>query len=457
MLTRSGQTGKRPPGPRGPAILSSLVAARREPLVFARRLVEKYGDVVSYRLGPHSGYLLRHPDHVRHVLSEHHRRYGKSNYNYEQLKPVLGNGLITSEGEEWVRARRQLHPLFHNRRIEEFAPVISQATSEMLTRWDEASAQGQAIDVSQEMAFLTMRVIGEVVFDLELGPTAHSIASNFSDINEDVAHRFRNPFSMPRWIPTPRNRAFKRALRRLEKEIEDLIRERRSTPAGRSNLVEILDPSPRDQKCSHGEQFDRRLRDQAMTLILAGYETTAALLAWTWFLLAVHPKWTDSLREELEARLGSNEAGIDHLPSLQCTRACIEETLRLYPPVWIISRIALDEDEIDEYQVPAGTVMTISAYLVHRHASFWAYPDVFNPERFLERPLERRHPFSYLPFGGGPRQCIGSRLAVVEAMLVLARVLRRYDPRIVSSEQQPPDPLVTLRPTTSLRATPRLG
>lgn len=443
----------RPPGPSFFDAAIALVRARRDPLEFARGLVEEYGDVVSYRVGPYTGYLLRHPDHIRRVLSDRHQNYGKNNVNYEELKPVLGAGLITSEGDDWIRARRQLQILFRRRSIDALGPLISRVTSDVLAQWDESVGRGEPIDVFQDLSIITMRVVGKLLLDIDLGARAGSIAENFDIINEDVAYRFRNPFCAPRWAPTRRNRNFRKALNDLESQICELIRTSRRESTSRDNLVDLLDDSR--QLSKRGEMPDRQVRDHAVTLILAGYETTSALLGWTWFLLATHPHWTSILRRELEQQLDAPAVRIEDLCRLAKTRAVLLEAMRLYPPVWVISRKAVSDDEIGGYHVPGDTIVTLSMHLLHRHPSFWDEPDTFKPERFLARPVDERHPFSYLPFGAGPRQCIGSHLAMVEAMLVLPQIIGRYDPKIPPDTRSRPDPMVTLRPSMSVLATPR--
>lgn len=493
---------RRPPGPTGIDSIQALLEARRDPLGFARDVVNKYGDVVSYRFGPFAGYLLRHPDHVQHVLRTNHRRYSKQNFNYEALKPVLGNGLITSEGEDWLRARRRIQPLFHGERISSFGPMILRATSEMLARWDASVSRREPVDISQEMTKLTLRIAGETILGRNVTAAAEPIAESFAELNEDVAYRFRNPFSLPRWIPTRRNRAFRKALEKLDTSIYEIIRCRGDSDGRGENLLDLLSASDEigKDKRSHAEieaaeckrhgaeslaaeyrrhgaesraaeckrhradhgaaayaSSESQLRDQAMTLILAGHETTAALLTWIWYLLAVHPKVSDRLRRELNCVLGARLAEVDDLQQLTYARCVIQEALRLYPPVWIISRKAEEDDQIGRYDVPSGTVVTLCSYLVHRHPSFWRRPETFEPERFLRQEIPSRHAFSYMPFGGGPRQCIGGHLAMKETMLILTTAFRRYRAEVVAEDDLKREPLVTLRPSVTMLAQPQPG
>ena len=442
---------QRPPGPTGKAAFSASLRARRDPLGLAEDLVDRYGDVVAYRFGRYRGYLLRHPDHIQQVLHSRRTSYTKENFNYDELRTVLGDGLISSEGSKWVEARRAIQPMFHRKRIDRMAPVIVQSTMEMLERWDAAIDRDEAIDVQHEMTALSLRIATQTVFGMDVGADASTaIMQTFERLNAEVTHRFRHPFAPPRWVPTPRNRAFRRALEGLNKVVDGIIEERRTRRADSIDLVDLL-----QNDCTRPTRS--RIRDHAVTLILAGYETTAALLSWTWYLLSLYPRCESRVRSEVaNFESGTRGVALEDIDSLPYLHSVVKEALRLFPPVWILSRRAEHDDRLGAYDVPAGTVVTLCTYLAHRHPTFWHRPAAFHPERFLTDGPDR-HACAYLPFGAGHRQCIGGHLAMMESMLVLGTVLQHYEPVSPDGTTRPPgsdrtEALVTLRPRGVLHA-----
>jgi cytochrome P450 len=424
--------------------LGSLFEVQRDPLQFLLSLTRKYGDVVRFRVGIYDGYLVNHPDYVQYVLQQNHQNYNKENYDYQMLKPVLGEGLVTSSGDHWLRQRRLIQPAFHRERITQFSGTVTAATQDLLEAWDRIAACNQPIDVASEMSRLTLRIIGKVLFSVDVCDKADTVGSAFITLNKDIARRLRTVFVPPLWVPTPRNLAFKRARAQLNRVVYDIISGRRQGSGQHHDLLQDL-LTTQDEADGTG-LTDRELRDQVMTLLLAGHETTATLLTWTWYLLSKHPGVARRLTAELDRVLGGRVPGTEALPALEYTEMVLEESLRLYPPIWIISRKAIAEDTIGAYRVPAGTVVVLSQYAMHRHPHYWENPAGFDPQRFTLHRSAERHRYAYFPFGGGPRLCIGADLAMMEAQLILATISQRYRLDLVPGHPVEPEPLITLRP-----------
>jgi cytochrome P450 len=416
-------------------------------------LTRRYGDIVQFQIGAFRGCLLSHPEYFRHVLNVNHRNYCKDNYNYNMLKPVLGEGLITADGEHWRHHRGLIQPVFHRRRAASLAHSVIVATDDLLERWQAAAREGQAVDVSADMTHLSLRVVTAWLLGTDMGVSASVVEEAFSILNRDVSDRFKALFTFPFWIPTARNRNFKRAIAALDRLVYDLIARRRRERVARDDLLDAL-LAPEDQ-ASHGDLTDREVRDEVMTLLLAGHETTANLMTWTCYLLSRHPQTAEALRDEAEAVLGDGDIQLEALPALALGRRVLQESLRLYPPVWIISRRAIHEDVIGGYAIPAGTTVALCSYALHRNPYFWNDPERFNPERFSTDQSTHRHNFAFVPFGGGPRSCIGAHVAMTEAQLVLTRILRRYQLLPNRKAMIEPEPLVTLRPHGGLKLVPR--
>ena len=441
-----------PPSAPGNPLLGNLLQARRDPLKFFLGSAGRHGDVVRYRVLTEVGYLVSHPEGVEHVLQKNHRNYDKGTEDYDVLRWLLGQGLLTSDGDFWRRQRRLMQPAFHRRLVATFGERMVGETATMLERWRPHAESGQPVDVAAEMMRLTLDIVGHALFGLDLSREATSFGRAFTEANRYLSDRLYFPFPPPS-VPTPRNRRFKAALRTLDAVAEGVIRERRRAADGedRGDLLSML-LSARDEETGEGMD-DRQLRDEVMTLLLAGHETTANALSWTWYLLGEHPEAEERLRAELSGVLGVRLPTVEDVPNLRYTRMVIEESMRLYPPVWAIGRNTIAEDEILGYRIPANVEVTLSAYVTHRHPAFWEDPEVFDPERFSPGRSEGRPRFAYFPFAGGPRLCIGRDFALLEAQLILATVAQRYRPRLVPGHPVESEPLITLRPRRGLPMT----
>jgi len=454
--TRSGRssTASKAQGPRGNPVLGSMRDFQRDKLGFIQSLT-RYGDVARYRMAHLTWYQVNHPDGVRRVLQENNRNYGKGALTLGIFKPVVGEGLLTSEGALWLRQRRLMQPVFHRRSVATFGSLMTDETLAMLERWRPAMQNGTTLDVPAEMARLTLAIATTSLFHAHVGEEPGAIARAVNTLVEDLGYRFEVPFYPPPRVPTPRNRRLRAALRTVDRAVYGIIAERRRGGGDEDDLLALL-MSARDEETGEG-MGDRQLRDEVITLFLAGHETTANALSWAFYLLATHPDAERRLRDELDEVLGTDGGRrvptLEDLPRLAYTKMVVDETLRLYPPAWITNRQAIAGDEVLGHRIPTGDFVMLSPYVLHRHPDYWTNSDAFDPERFAPGRADGRPRFAYFPFGSGPRQCIGQGMALVEAQLVLATVLGRCRLRPTSDEPVEAEALATLRPRGGLPMT----
>jgi cytochrome P450 len=432
------------PGPRGHAVLGSLPAARRDPLKLFGEAFRDYGEVVRFHFGPLVAHMVSSPAGVNHILAENNKNYGKQTRGYESLRYVLGNGLLTSEGEFWKRQRRIAQPAFHRQRIASFAQTMVRAASEAAALLE--AQRGDVVDVHDAMMRLTLRIVGETLLGHDPSADAGEVGSALAFLLSVVAERSSRMLFFGRPIlPTPENFRIRRSLKTLDAVIERIVAERRKKPGDDllSMLMEAKDEAT-------GESMDdRQLRDEAMTIFLAGHETTANALTWTWLLLSRYPAALRELRAELQSVLGGRAPSMEDLPKLRFNKMVIEESMRLYPPAWIIARSASAADEIGGYEIPAGSIVFVSPWIVHRHPGLWDDPEGFDPQRFSsEKALPKG---AYFPFGGGPRQCIGNSFATMEAELLLATIAQRVKFDLQPAHPVVLDPSITLRPRYGIK------
>jgi cytochrome P450 len=435
------------PGPRGHLLLGSLPRARRDPIRLFVESFREYGDVVRFRFGPMIGHLISSPAGVNHVLAENNRNYGKQTRGYRNLRYVLGNGLLTSEGEFWKRQRRIAQPAFHRQRIAGFATAMVRAAEEAAQRL--SARRGEIVDAHHEMMRLTLRIVSETLLGYDPTEAAGEVGAALTWLLTLANDRTSRTLDLSLRLPTRENRRFRRELASLDAIVMRMIGERRKDPGGRDDLLAMLMEA---HDAETGQAMDdRQLRDEVMTIFLAGHETTANALTYTLLLLSRFPSALRELRAELQRVLGGRSPGVEDLPALTLTRRTLQESMRLYPPAWIIARSVNGPDEVGGYEIPARSLVFISPYVVHRHPRFWDDPEGFDPSRFAKEPARG----AYLPFGAGPRMCIGNAFATVEAELVLATLLQRLTFELLPGQTVELQPSITLRPLGGLRMTVR--
>lgn len=436
-----------PPGPRGLALLSSMRALQRAPLPYLVDLQRHYGDIVGVRFLSWQGCLVFHPEAIQQILQEHHRSYNKDFFALNAFKAFVGNGLVTNNGDSWLQQRRLMQPAFHRKHLSSFGALMTDTAVAMLERWQGYAEHGQPLDVAAEMMRVTLLVAGRSLFDLDLSDQTETVGRTVTTLSRLVPEAMAMPFP-PLSVPTPRNRRINAAIHTLDAIVQGLIQERRQRAIERGDVLSLL-LLARDEETGQG-MSDQQVRDEVMTLLFAGHETTSNLLAWTWFLLATHPEVEQRLQAELDAVLGGRLPTVEDLAHLPYGHRVLEETLRLYPPAWSLARKALAEDDLGGYVLPASTIILMSPYVTHRHPAFWEEPERFDPDRFTPERVAVRPRYAYFPFGGGPRQCIGNTFALMEAHLILATVAQRYRLRLVPDHPVEPQALLTLRPRDGL-------
>jgi cytochrome P450 len=433
-----------PPGPRGNVVLGSIGDIYRDRLRYVLDVASTYGDVARYRVAHMRIYQVSSPAGVGRLLHDNHRNYSKDVATFGTLKLFLGNGLFTSDGEFWRRQRRLAQPAFHRRRVANFGGLMTEATLAMLERWQARETPGQPLDVATEYMRLTMEVVTRALFSTSVERDIDKIGRAITTLLNDVTFRFTFPFYPPLKVPTPRNRRFLAARATLDGIVYRIIAERRQRPDEHDDLLALL-MEARDEETGEG-MSDRQLRDEVVTLFLAGHETTANALTWASYLLSTHVAVARRLRAEVDETLQGRIPTASDLPKLPYTRMVIDETLRLYPPAWITNRRAIEDDTVCGYRIPAGATVSISPYVTHRDPTIWENPEGFDPDRFApERSAGRPH-YAYFPFGGGPRQCIGKGFALMESTLVLALMAQRYELHLVPGRRVETEAMATLRP-----------
>ncbi len=433
-----------PPGPGRYIPYGDLQAMRRSPLLALARIAQRYGDLFQYPVGFWTIYVVSDPAGVQQVLQENSRNYSKATFQYNLLGLVAGQGLLSSDGAFWLRQRRLMQPAFHRDRLAGLARLTTDATTAMLRRWDAVAARGEALNIDGEMMRLTLEIVGKALFSVDLAHDADALSRAALATLDHIAHRARSPLAFPPKVPTPRNRAFMAAIHTLDGAIFDLIARRRRDPDAADDLLAML-MLARDADTGEG-MSDQQLRDEIITFLIAGHETVASALVWTWYSLSLHPAIERQLHEELATALAARPPTMDDLPRLPYTRMVVDETLRLYPPSWISTRRAIEADTIGGYRIPANALIVMSPYVTHRRAAEWPNPEGFDPERFTPEASAARPRFAYFPFGGGPHLCIGQAFALVEAQLIVASIAQRYRLSLVPGQQIEVAPLVTLRP-----------
>jgi cytochrome P450 len=426
----------------------------RDPLGYQLRAREQFGDVFRSRIGS-LVHFLYHPDHVRRVLYDHQKNYPRG-WHYRLLRSLLGNGLVASEGDHWRRQRRLAQPAFHRQRLAGYTRVMVEVTSRMLERWGGTAAAGSSMEIGAEMSRLTLAIAGLTLFSRDPSQDADVVGQTFGVLAGYLEHRFNHLFtSLPAWVPTARNRRMKDAVRTLNGVVLTLIRERRREGRDQGDLLSML-MQARDEETGEAMTEDQ-VCSEALTFLVAGQETTATALTWTWFLLGSHPAVRSRVREEIGRVLGDRLPTSEDVPHLSATRMAIEESMRLCPPVWAVAREAAQEDEIGGYRIPARSTVIVSPFVTHRHPAFWERPEEFDPNRFMPERVAQRPKGAYFPFLGGPHQCIGNEFAMLEMCLVVAMVLQRFDVELLPDQAIRPKAALTLRPSAPVRVTLKRG
>ena len=436
---RAATAAKSPPGPKGLPWLGNLPEIARDPLGFFSRCSREYGDVVNIPLGTWPSLLISSPELIEQVLVKEHRNFVKHRFFWRQVTAIFGHGLLTSEGEFWHRQRRLAAPAFTGQRLANYGAVMVRHTEGMLDEW----RSGEVRDIHADMMALTLGIAAKSLFNAEVEQEVTEIGHAVDTVVQEIATRFTRPFVIPDFVPLPGHIRYRRGLRTVERVVKRIVDERKSRPADAGDLLSML-MQARDE---NGQAMsDRQLRDEMITLLLAGHETTALALSWTWYLLRKHPEVQARLAAEVAGVLEARAPTVDDLQSLRFTEKVVTEAMRLYPPAWAMGREAVNDCEIGGYPVARGTTIYMSPWVLHRDLRYFENSEEFQPERWTDDFARQLPRFAYFPFGGGPRICIGNRFAMMEAILITATIAQRF--RLEGQNDRPviPFPSITLRP-----------
>ena len=433
------------PGPLGPQMLRSMMHIRRDPLDYLECTWREYGDIVQFPIPRPPSYLVNDPQGVRDVLVGRARNFDKGTIQYRSLSLLTGNGLLVAEAQDWRVQRPLVQPAFHNSTLSLISDHVNRALTRSFEGWDRLPS-GAVIDADAAMMHLALEVVGHALFGTDLSADAGTLTQATLAGLDVVVARARIPITPPAWMPTPGNRRMAAALRSLDTAVLAMMAERQGRPeAESSDMLDMLMTAVDDQ----GRRLTRReIRDQVVTFIVAGHETVASALTWAWALLAVHPDIQQELADEAHAVLDGRLPHFEDYGRLPLARAVMDEAMRLYPPAWLITRSVLADEVLGGREIPQSSLVILSPWLLHRHPQVWSTPSAFRPQRFLEAEVDRT---CFIPFGAGPRQCIGRDFAYVESVLALAAMADRYRFEPAGSDLVPrPLASVTLRPMDGL-------
>ncbi len=448
MIAGTARVPHRSPKPR--LITGHLTQFAQDPLDFMTRCVRDHGDLVPLRFLHEPGWVVGHPDYIEQLLATGYRDYIKhALFREPVMRRLLGQGLVTSEGEFWVRQRRLAQPAFHRERINAYADVMVAYTERLLAEW----RPGQECDAAAEMMRLTLQIVAKTLFDVEIAGETDEAGRSLRVLMEAFQAGWGVFGVLDNVLPTPNRIRTERAIARLNRMVLDIIRRRRASGRDTGDLLSMLLTAQDDDGAG---MSDRQLRDETTTFFFAGHETTALALSWTWYVLATHPEIEARFHAELDSVLAGRSATLADLPRLQLTERVVKESMRLYPPLWAIGRGAKVEVELGGHRFPAGTQFTFAQWVLHRDPRWWKDPETFDPDRWLPERAAEVPRYAYFPFGAGPRGCIGNHFAMMEAVLVLATIGKRYRLVLVPGQEIIPRPSITLRPSSlRVRLEPR--
>ena len=434
------------PGPK-PTLLDSLIyRPGRDPLMFFTSLARQYGDVVQYRMAGERVFLITDPQYIKDILVTHNRNFTKSR-GLERTKRILGNGLLTSEGAVHLRQRRLMQPAFHRDRIAGYGRTMVEYADRMRCGWRD----GTTLDIAREMNRLTLSIVGKTLFDADVESQAASVGEALTGVMESFWTTLLPFADLLERLPVPRLRRARMMRARLDAIIYRMIADRRASGRDHGDLLSML-LTAQDED-DGGVMTDQQVRDEAMTIFLAGHETTANALTWTWYLVSEHPEASQRLHQEVDRVLQGRLPSVEDIPRLPYVERVVTEAMRLYPPAWLIGRRAIAEYAFGPYLAPPRAILIMSPFIVHRDARYFRDPERFDPDRWTPERKASLPPFAYFPFGGGPRRCIGESFAWMELILIVATIAQRWDLRLVPGHPVAPQPLITLRAKHGMRMT----
>ena len=434
-----------PPGPKGSLIMGVMREFNRDTLGFIERLHREYGDVVRSRFLYVHAYFLYHPADIEALLTTNAKSFRKAqSLRSPFFRRLVGNGLVTSEGDFWRRQRRLAQPAFHRQRISSYGDIMVQYADRAIAKWRD----GEHRDVAKDMTRLTLEIVVKTLFNSDVSNDADHVGATLSQIVKPFASQATLKWIADNRLPTPGHYRYFNAVREIDKIIYRIIAERRASGSDEGDLLSML-LQAQDEDGS--QMSDAQLRDEVMTLFLAGHETTALALSWSWYLLATHTRAETQFHAELDEVLGGRAPQVSDLPKLKFTEMIAKETMRLYPPAYAVGREAIEDTEMGGYRVPRGTQLFAFQWVTHRDPRFFERPDEFVPERWASESIQTLPRYAYFPFGGGPRQCIGNYFAMMEVVLLLATIGQRFSFSLLNEHPVEVLPVLSLRPKNGIK------
>ncbi len=447
--------GRTIPGPRGNLVLGSIRDIQRDNIQTFMDAWREYGDIVHFR-GPLTINLVVHPDYVEHVLRHNYKNYPRPDFVADKLKTIVGDGLVGAEGDQWAGSRKKAQPAFHPQIVESYASAFVETTNELLDSWSVHADRGNSIDVKSEMMHMSLTNLGKTLFKADWSTQVDVVEPIVAGSLSYTNKRLTSPVD-PIRFPLPSTKRFHAGLSVLDKIIYDAINARRAaTDADETDLVSIL-LNVRDEETGKG-MTDKEIRDEISGFFVAGHETVSSALTWTWYLLSKHPDVWRRVQAEVAEVLGDRAPTAADAKALQFINRVLLESMRLYPPIFVLMRCATEADQIGGFDVPAGANIVLCPYVTHRHTDFWTNPEAFDPDRFLPERAAGLHRMAFFPFSGGPRKCIGNTFAMLQMPIVVAMVAQRFNLALEPGHEPVPEPAISLRPRDAMPMYPqRIG
>jgi cytochrome P450 len=426
-------------------LLGDLHEFSNNRLTYMQTIADQYSPLVEVRFGPVKQFVITAPELAQQVLQSNSRNYMKEQFfmQFTRLALTSGDNLFTSDGDYWLKQRRIMQPMFHRKQIAHFGEVINRETSKLLDRWATTVNQDQPVDIADALMQLTMQIIGYTMLNVDIEHEQRALHEAYAFVSSDIVARSANPLALPLWVPTTNNRRFTSALATIHQALRQIIQRRQQQTAPQHDLLDMLIAARYEE--SGGQMSTPQLLDELFGIVSAGHETTSMALMWAFYLLAQHPEVEEKLHAEVDKVLAGCIPTVKDLTQLPYTRMVIQETLRLYPPAYVTTRQAVNADTMNGYPIRAGAKLIVNIYGLQRHRDYWTDPQRFAPERFAPENEAALTKFAYLPFGAGPRKCIGEPLAMMEAQLILAAITQRYRLELVQERPVQPEAAFVLR------------
>ncbi len=418
------------------------------PIPSITKSMKIFGDTYTTYLGPNKVLLTQNPAHIQHILQKNHKNYHKSKI-IKTLADQIGHGLLTTDGSYWLRQRRLIQPGFHRQKLQALVDIMQQETQEFIEEWKAYAKRGEVIDLSKEMMKITLRIVAKSLFGTGITKEELEVIDEvITEQQKFIVSKVRQPYLRPWYFISGENRRQAKFSGKLDKLLRGIINNRRNSEEQQDDLLDML-LSVRYEDTGEG-MSEQQLRDESLILFVAGHETSANALAWTWYLLGQHPDIEAQVLKEVQEVLSHRLTTFADIPHLSYSKQVLQEVMRLYPPAWIMDRVPLEDDKLGEFDLPKGTIVNLFIYGAHRNPKYWENPEHFDPNRFTKQAIKERPTFSYFPFGGGPRLCIGQQFAYMEMQLVLAELIRNFQIEWVDNQKIDILPLVTLRPKSEM-------